>query len=1060
MNHDAWVIFWRGTMFGVLVTILFQAIAIYKLVTYLTKQENRITKPSPGERPHFEEPTEIFGNEADPEYAKPWPRLLTERIKRWLEPTIHDTPLGAGDVFPQAMSTTVECEWLNLLLSRMFLILRSSKVFRKSWATKMTNKMNMKLKGNSFSHIKITDVLLGEEPPYFEGIRLLKGISNDLAVMSDLDLVYRGGASIVIQATLSNGLTIPVQVFMNEFKGTIRSRLPSEKWEDMIGFAFVRDPGVTFKVNSTITVRESEILRNMVNKVLSTIVRKVFLETWVLPTWRTNFVPLLEPTLEEWLRRQDQIAKLAAEPVAKKARTTIASRATQLWEATSLLKRQYTGKSKDILEGIAFDTNTLLPVYKEEQMIEFERPLIHSFIELANEPVMSKSSGKGKEEKEPTDAELLEDNSDYVGWKSAKAKQGVVIQKKIVNGVDEKTKSEIHRGTFTVACDSVRVCQILSNPVHFEHVHDNFQDSKIQYSDGSRFIHSCSFHQGKVTKLFQVFQTKIVSEIDDEDENFVPPAQYIVMRSVAGYKTHSTMNLNDKKDGDSIDTNSNVTDLSGDKSEVDDESEYSGLRLRKVNADTPKQSIDRPESPISINSSLQLGATVQPLLPRMRSFGPVEQEGIAYIFGYQVVPNENDTSCSITVVSQFSNELKSLEVDFQFCRKLKSFIEELTQHTDHMNEVGSSEALSLGGEYIKRKSEGEGTMKAKIANYIGNTATYLLKGRKLTIRNPSGNSDVVLDENLGNESGSENDLAHQEQPVVQISRTNTSYGSVSSLLSDFAALNPIEKVILPRAVSQTEIVFNRENYGPKVSFSWEYTCLSDSTPLFGINFVPDGKPTESLKLLPYASAVTRVIFPLTNVQSYSSPSFGSLLVSDFPSGKFVFIWDNSALMSKKFQKIITFKSVFRETDTPPENHAQVAIPRKSFFSLTFIFDPSIAQSSAKATLNCEFTCSTAAVPFALYYDPVLVNEGIVEEKSESSISNRLQDAVNGEVSRSAPTRKTLVPYNRTNNKNLPLKSTYSFPITNNYGAYTAVWDNSTSIVSTRVVDFHLTVHQE
>lgn len=145
-------------MFGVLTTILFQAIVIYNVVMYLTKPENRITRPSAGERPQFEEQTEIFGNQTDPEYARPWPRLLTERIKRWLEPTIHDTPIGNGDVFPQAMSPTAECEWLNVTLSRMFLILRSSKVFRKSWATKMTNKMNMKLKGNSFVVIVINSV--------------------------------------------------------------------------------------------------------------------------------------------------------------------------------------------------------------------------------------------------------------------------------------------------------------------------------------------------------------------------------------------------------------------------------------------------------------------------------------------------------------------------------------------------------------------------------------------------------------------------------------------------------------------------------------------------------------------------------------------------------------------------------------------------------------------------------------------------------------------------------------------------------------------------------------
>lgn len=117
---------------------------------------------------------------------------------------------------PSAHTKTMDAEWLNIILSRMFLTLRSSQVFRNMWAKKVSNKMNMKLKGNSFiSSIAITDLFLGECPPSLEGVRLLKGLSKELAVMGEVDILYRGGASICIETHLANGSIVPMQVFMN-----------------------------------------------------------------------------------------------------------------------------------------------------------------------------------------------------------------------------------------------------------------------------------------------------------------------------------------------------------------------------------------------------------------------------------------------------------------------------------------------------------------------------------------------------------------------------------------------------------------------------------------------------------------------------------------------------------------------------------------------------------------------------------------------------------------------------------------------------------------------------
>jgi hypothetical protein len=59
-----------------------------------------------------------------------------------------------------------------------------------------------------------------------------------------MEMMYRGGAMIEIETVLTNGSIIPLRVVMNEFRGTILSRIPSLRWPDMYGFQFTDDPGI------------------------------------------------------------------------------------------------------------------------------------------------------------------------------------------------------------------------------------------------------------------------------------------------------------------------------------------------------------------------------------------------------------------------------------------------------------------------------------------------------------------------------------------------------------------------------------------------------------------------------------------------------------------------------------------------------------------------------------------------------------------------------------------------------------------------------------------------
>ena len=64
----------------------------------------------------------------------------------------------------------------------------------------------------------------------------------------------------------------------------------------MLALAFLEDPGISFKVDTPITVQNNETLRNMINKFLSKLKRKIFLDMWVLPACRLFYLPMLEPS--------------------------------------------------------------------------------------------------------------------------------------------------------------------------------------------------------------------------------------------------------------------------------------------------------------------------------------------------------------------------------------------------------------------------------------------------------------------------------------------------------------------------------------------------------------------------------------------------------------------------------------------------------------------------------------------------------------------------------------------------------------------------------------------
>ena len=58
-----------------------------------------------------------------------------------------------------------------------------------------------------------------------------------------MNMTYEGGASVYMNLKLYNGMDFPVKVRMHAFRGTMVAKIPSERSDDMIGYAFTKDPG-------------------------------------------------------------------------------------------------------------------------------------------------------------------------------------------------------------------------------------------------------------------------------------------------------------------------------------------------------------------------------------------------------------------------------------------------------------------------------------------------------------------------------------------------------------------------------------------------------------------------------------------------------------------------------------------------------------------------------------------------------------------------------------------------------------------------------------------------
>ncbi|KAJ3383349.1 PDZ domain-containing protein 8 [Lobulomyces angularis] len=826
---------------GIILTLVVEIIILYIFLAKLFNFDQSKAKVKIPDRDGFQGTLKVESEPKVPHtHTQPYPTSVTEFLKANLSDKFRDTsanvtPIsntswGIGD--PNCTFTTSDtekCNYLNIVLNRYFIELRASEYFKWKTKTKLNEKFSAKLEGSSFvTSCFIKDIVLGDTAPCIEGVRILHGITEDIAVVFEADISYGGGCYIIIEVTLTGGLVLPVKIALEKLAGKMRGRVPSPSFTDMISIAFAEDPGAQFTVDSPITLQKNEKLREFVNKLLGKLVRRLFLDLWVLPNWRNFFLPCMEPNTEEVESRElAKVVTTSSPPRRPTTTTTITDRATSFlrWGG----KSQETLPTASPIENLptilpefqiagtmtSFNVNTTLINKSDILQLanELESKLLPNFLRLAKEGFIENM--------------VLDPNS---AWKLLKSRNDISVFRKKVNTIFGVI--EVFRSIIKIYCEADKVYSVLSNPAHFQHIDDGYLGSSVlKEIDSSRSVRQSTYQFNKnVLREYKVFEVKRklaeeeleniehgsnnisecsssadpVNEAKVNGEEGIERAinNYIVVsRSIGNLiDSDSESPTNTKEKEEKKLTHKSSSELNVEHDSTNSSMEHSFSADEIYTLDTKNLSEEFPKHLNEINPEqqhLEAPERLQSITIKPRNFTepisgsevsnaiksiPEKLNNKVFINGYLIESNGTEKSCTVTILSQLSSDLNRLEINFTNSKKIKDFIEELETLTSSI----SSDQLDLQNiadqqNTLRRRKTTNGAETdsnvppriEKIKSYISNTANNWIKNRKRIASHPEDFSSSfnatanspISDESKKIESATPSEYKSQELPL-------------------------------------------------------------------------------------------------------------------------------------------------------------------------------------------------------------------------------------------------------------------------------------------------------
>lgn len=485
-------------------------------------------------------------------------------------------------------------------------------------------------------------------------------------------------------------------------------------------------------------------------------------------------------------------------------------------------------------------------------------------------------------------------------------------------------KKSLSETSFVVICRSV----------HFKSVLEDQGDAGGQGTGGGDDASSVGGYDSDVPSI-DGGSTSILRKKSSED----------ILGSVKPrLRRRSMTNLKDDSVNESTPTSRQSSPVREPNAHTRIQSESSGLFQREPSTMSIKSSTSKQNSPVKTGGRTRSASGGKLLDSPSMSDAP--SNITVYIFGYLIEPNPTDPNKSrVTLLSSVGSNLAKVTNTITFPSKLKDFIEELVTLTATLSGHDLQDLMEM------RRPDARGGRVEKLKSYIGATASYLMKGyakaktgkEDLDGETQDGESPAVTDRSVDDRTPTS---TVDEELLDPVPEPFNGEEYVDRELD----LRQIVRVPLPylaKPYNQSEPVL--------VDLTWEFSTRKELPIFFGIEFNPlDGDDDDKLLNRRYDKLASGnyAVIPLCQVSAYAKPICGKLIINDFPSGTFDFIYDNLSPPKRAIRQLTTrawiqetpqrrFSSISSLDLVPKplsEYHAEVTVPRKSFYKISFILD--------------------------------------------------------------------------------------------------------------------------
>ncbi|KAJ3223724.1 hypothetical protein HK099_000744 [Clydaea vesicula] len=192
------------------------------------------------------------------------PDNIPEKLKKYIEQTVSE------DHKPETS------EWLNLMVARYFLEFRRFSILEEEYINWINETLNASVEGALFSKLDVTDIEFGNSAPRIESVRIIKcGPQKDLAVETEMEIVWDGNATISLDLQIFGGTVYPSLVRLTHLRSKVNLRVPSKMSAYKVDVIFGRFEGEDLaEFTIDINKKGDNIIEENLSKVLSKLLQK------------------------------------------------------------------------------------------------------------------------------------------------------------------------------------------------------------------------------------------------------------------------------------------------------------------------------------------------------------------------------------------------------------------------------------------------------------------------------------------------------------------------------------------------------------------------------------------------------------------------------------------------------------------------------------------------------------------------------------------------------------------------------------------------------------------